>query len=102
MIKGYGLPPNAKCFIAFQLPDGMIITFGGWTTDLEMSMDREVVYDIPYNTSPLVGDPVYTFKIVMTPQSFNEDQPNWGNIHRPKEIENQKELEGTGEWNGDR
>jgi hypothetical protein len=92
--RGYGLPPNAKCFIAFQLPDGMIVTFAGWATDLEMEVEREEEMEM-FNMSPYhsLGPPVYTFRIVMKPQSFNDESPNWGNIHRPPEIENRKELE---------
>lgn len=87
----------AKCIIAFQLEDGTVIYYRGWATDADMVFERsygDILFD---GQVPIAIDSEETTleaKISMRLSSTGgNDDPAWGTIRKPPEIENRREID---------
>jgi len=87
----------AKCIIAFQLEDGTVIYYRGWATDADMVFERSYGDFIFDGQVPIALDSEETTleaKISMRLSSTGgNDDPAWGTIRKPPEIENMREID---------
>ena len=91
----------AKCIIAFQLEDGTVIYYRGWATDADIVFERSYGYgpeEFEFDNGVPIGlridETRLEAKISMRLSSTGgNDDPAWGTIRKPPEIENMREID---------